>query len=67
MAIEDPYVAYCFDEAIGEFGSYVRGELGKVEGKTQKAIEGKQTLVLKRLLEGDVKKQFAQPISTKGA
>ena len=64
VGIEDPYIAYCFDQAVGEWGSYIRSELSKIEGKNAKAVEGKRTLRLKALLSDDVKAKFAQPTPT---
>lgn len=65
MSITDPYVAYCFDQAVGEFGSYVRGEINAIEGKNAKAVEGKRRLRLQALLSVDPKAKFAQPVPTR--
>lgn len=64
VGIEDPYIAYCFDQAVGEWGSYIRSELSQIEGKNAKAVEGKRTLRLKALLSDDPKAKFAQPVVT---
>lgn len=64
LGIDDPYLAYCVDEAISDFGNYVSEELNKVKGKDEKAIAGKQELVLKGLLGDDPKARYAQPVAT---
>lgn len=64
MGIEDPYTAFCFDQAVGEFGSYVRHEVQSIDGKNAKAVEGKRRLRLKALLDEDSKAKFAQPVAT---
>lgn len=65
MGITDEYVAYCFDEAVGEFGNYISAELEKVEGKDSKQIEARQEMRLKTLLGvSGFEQQFAQPVPT---
>lgn len=64
MGIEDTYHAYCFDQAVGEFGSYVKHELQAIDGKNAKAVEGKRKLRLSALLSEDPKARFAQPVAT---
>lgn len=64
IGIEDPYTAFCFDQAVGEFGSYVRHEVQSIEGKNSKAVEGKRRMRLKALLDSDPKRKFAQPTAT---
>lgn len=63
MAIADPYLAFCFDEAVTEFGAFVSSELSQIDGKTIGAIKAKQELALKSLL-GNPKERFAQPVVT---
>lgn len=65
MGIEDPYAAYCFDEAVSEWGNYVRGEIDKVEGPNVKTIQARQQVVLRGLLSGESDKQrFRVPVAT---
>lgn len=64
MNIQDPYHAYCFDQAVGEFGSYVKSEIQAIDGKSAKAVEGKRQLRLRALLSDDPKAKFAQPVAT---
>jgi len=64
MGIEDPYQAYCFDQAVGEWGSYVKQQLESIDGKNAKAVEGKRRVRLQALLSDDPKAKFAQPVVT---
>lgn len=48
--IDEPYLAYCFDTAVADFGNDVVAALESVEGKTQSQIEGRRKLVLKKKL-----------------
>lgn len=50
MAIEDPYVAYCFDQAVGFIGRAIQAELDGVESKTAAEGEQKRKIVLERFL-----------------
>lgn len=50
VGLEDPYVAYCLDEAVMVFGDHVTTELEKVEGK-KKERERKQRQKLGELLQ----------------
>lgn len=40
--IEDPYSAFCFDEAVASFGNHVTAELEKVKGKNDRDVERKR-------------------------
>lgn len=62
--VEDPYRAYCLDQAVGEFGSYVKSEVERIEGKNAKAVEGKRKTKLRALLSENPKAKFAQPQPT---
>lgn len=55
VAIEDPYVAYCFDQAVGHIGRSIEAELDKVESKSVAEGEQKRKIVLERFL-GDPEK-----------
>lgn len=55
MAIEDEYVAYCLDQAIGYIGRAIEGELEKIEAKTEQEAEQKRKLVFERFF-GDESK-----------
>lgn len=48
MALDDEYVAYCFDQAVGYIGRAIDAELDKVESKTQSEAEYKRKLVFER-------------------
>lgn len=56
LGIDDPYEAYCLDEAVLSFGDGVRAELDKVKGKNQ---EQKRMMALRRML--GMKQKFADP------
>jgi len=43
-------VAYCIDEAVGYFGSYVENKMDKVKAKNDKAKAAKAENVLRRYL-----------------
>lgn len=65
LGISDLYVAYCLDEACFTFGSYITGELEKVEGKKQKDVETKRKRLLKALLSDNPDARFATPVATR--
>jgi hypothetical protein len=50
LAIEDDYVAYCLDQAVGYLGRTIESELNKVEGKTEIETEQKRKIILDRFL-----------------
>jgi hypothetical protein len=63
--LTDEYLAYCFDQAVGEWGAFVRNELDKVKGKNADSVAGKRALVLKKLLEAKTPAaRFATPTAT---
>lgn len=65
--VDDPYVAYCLDEAVGEFGAFVTAELetiGLTPKETKKMAQdtAKRLQVLNRLLGiPHSKRQYRQP------
>jgi hypothetical protein len=50
MGIEDDYIAYCLDQAVGFFGRHLQAELDRVEAKNQSEAEWKQRQILDRYL-----------------
>lgn len=52
LFVKDEYWAYCLDEAVITFGSWLAAKLDAVEGKNAKAIEGKRKLILAKVLDG---------------
>ena len=56
--IEQEYYAYCFDEAIGAWGTYVTNELEKIEGKNDKEVSRKRHNRLLQLLEAPDRVRF---------
>jgi hypothetical protein len=69
MHIEDSYAAYCFDEAVLQWGSYVSAEVRKAgEGKKsskEKGLEAKQDRKFRQLMEVPDEVRFASPVATK--
>lgn len=53
LAIEDDYVAYCLDQAVGYFGRHLEAELGKVEAKDHADAEWQQRRILERYLNDE--------------
>lgn len=58
LAIEDNYVAYCFDEAVATWGTYIVNELDKITGKTDKEINRKRYNKLLQLLQAPDSMRF---------
>lgn len=61
MSLDNPYDAYCFDEAIGSFGNHIDSELMNVTGKTAQEIEAKTERLLGKLLSDKPMSRFADP------
>lgn len=61
LSIKGSYEAFCLDEAIWVFGSYVESELDKIKGKTEKQIANKKEAKLKTLLGAKEEQAFADP------
>lgn len=66
MDIQDPYVAYCFDEAVNYFGSKIESELDKAgdkPSKSQRKTEAARKRVLDKFLgvEQSDSQKFAAP------
>lgn len=53
LDIQDTYVAYCFDQAIGYWGVAIESAMDEVEGKNAKDTAAKRQAVLKRFLYPD--------------
>lgn len=64
LDIQDPYAAYCLDEACMAFGSYIQSELDQVTGKNDKEIQGRRTLKMKALLDDNPEARYATPFAT---
>lgn len=65
LDIQDGYQAYCIDEAVLSFGHWVQSKLSGITGKNDNEVSGRQELMLRKLLSGDAKEQFAVPVATK--
>lgn len=61
LALTNSYEAYCLDEAIGFFGSWVEGELDKVKAKTPEQVAKKREGKLQYLLTGNRAKMYTDP------
>lgn len=66
LNIQDDYVAYCLDQAVGYFGRTLESELEKAgsDSKNDNEAEWKRKAVLDRFLDEDDKPQrgqFADP------
>lgn len=66
LGIEGSYEAFCIDQAVGEFGSFIEGELDKVKGKNADQTAGRRTALLRSLLTADTAEsgRFATPVAT---
>lgn len=60
VAIKDEYVAYCFDEAIGTWGSFIVAEMEAVQGKDAKTVERKRRSTLLKLIDAPDESRFRQ-------
>ena len=50
LNIENDYVAYCLDQAVGYFGRTLQAELDSVDEKDEKTAEHKRRRILERYL-----------------
>lgn len=64
LHLEDPYLAYCVDNAVFAFGSEVDGELKSIEAKNKQEAKTKQRSVMRRWL--GLPQKFRNPIATRG-
>ena len=69
MHLSDPYVAYCFDEAVLMWGTYVTNEV-RESGEAKKSskergAEAKSERKFRELMGVSDKQRFASPSSTK--
>lgn len=65
LSLEDPYVAFCMNEAVWELGTFIENKLNEVSGKNDKEVEGKRRLVLKKILEAEgADSLYATPVAT---
>lgn len=59
VGVTQEYQAYCFDEAVGSWGTYVTNELEKLEGKNEKEVSRKRHNRLLQLIEAPDSQRFA--------
>lgn len=50
LALDDPYVAYCFDEACMAFGTACESAMEAVKGKTDKVRRANRENALRKML-----------------
>lgn len=58
LGIDEPYPAYCFDQAIGAWGNHIISELEKIEDKNPKKVANKRRNRLMALLEAPAEQRF---------
>lgn len=63
MDIKEPYPAYCFDNAVAEWGVWIESQLQKVEGDNPKIVRRRRERKLEALLTGKKSKMFADPMA----
>lgn len=56
--VDDPYLAFCFDDAIAAWGNYVTKELEKIKGKKEKDVERKRHNRFLQLIEAPDEVRF---------
>jgi hypothetical protein len=66
LNIEDPYIAFCLNQAVGYWGMTIESALDEVDGKNSKEIAIKRKAVLRKWLYPDSADkpqpgQFADP------
>lgn len=63
MVLEDPYVAYCFDQAVGHIGRCIESDLEGVEADDAATATSKRQRILDRYfgVETPSKGTFADP------
>ncbi len=63
MVLEDPFVAYCFDQAVGHIGRSIDADLEGVEADNAAAISSKRQQILDRYfgVETPSKGTYADP------
>ena len=61
LDIDNPYIAYCLDEAVATFGNGVSNELESVEGKSKSQVNQRRRAVLGKLLKLPDEVRFKKP------
>ncbi len=67
MAIDDEYIAYCLDQAVGYIGRSIQMELDKVDCKTPQETEWQRKKIFARFFSEDDKPSpglYADPAAT---
>lgn len=63
--IDDPYLAFCFDDAVATWGNYVTQELEKIKGKKEKDVERKRHNRFLQLMDAPDSVRFRSMRKTK--
>lgn len=61
MGVKGKYRAYCFDEAVSTWGTFITNELEKIEGKSDKEVNRKRRNKLMLLLQVPDEQRFRKP------
>lgn len=65
VAVEDPYVAFCLNQAVGYWGLSIENAMHEVEGKNARDTAARRKLVLQQWLsdkdDDKPRGQFADP------
>jgi len=67
LGVDEPYAAYCLDQAVSAWGGYIVSELEKVEGKDEKKVAAKRQRRLLQLLEAPDQVRFKSLRNPTGA
>lgn len=54
VGLSNTYEAYCLDEAVSRWGTWVEGELNGVKAKSEKATQYKQQLLFNRIFDDEL-------------
>lgn len=66
LGLDQPYLAYCVDEAVATWGNHVVNELDKIDGKTDKEVNRKRHNKLLQLLEAPDEQRFRKIVKPPG-
>lgn len=64
LGVDEPYPAFCLDEAAFAWGSYVDSELDSVDGKTAEEIRRNRERAFNKLM--DIPLSYADPAAILG-
>jgi hypothetical protein len=67
MGVDEPYAAYCLDQAVSAWGGHITSELEKIEGKDEKKVAAKRQRRLLQLLQAPTEVRFKSLRNPSGA